>query len=481
MSLNADLNKIQETDLYQQIVEHLPVAVILTNEEGLITGANPFVVNLLGFSEQELTTLPFNQLISFHVKDGVAHTKTAFSSFTDIQQIADAHTEFMVRKKEGAPFFAEIQSSTYNDGLKNILIWTIRPIHREQTLIYELKERVKVQLALLSVTETLFKCADLSSALKECIPYIREGWQFPEYTVVRITLKDGAGYTSEGFEETPWGIFSTIESNQQHYGTIEVFYTTEVPAYGDSIFLAEEKKLLDGLAKLFSIFLDQLYTINKLRENEKLITKITGQIPANTYQFEIFEDGNVNVFFGSKGLNELMYDYTSDEMVNNITKVIDVIQEEDKKLFYQTMKEAYHNHADINMQYRTLHNDTVRWRWFRATSEKLENGKFIWYGSSQDVTPFIDYIDVLEQILSDISHVIRRPIATMLGLTDYIENATLTEENLKEIAQTIKTVVKEMDDYTQKLNEVYREKILNTSAGKMGFPHLIKRQRYFKS
>ena len=68
----------------------------------------------------------------------------------------------------------------------------------------------------------------------------------------------------------------------------------------------------------------------------------------------------------------------------------------------------------------------------------------------------------------------------MLGLTEYIEHAKLTEDNLKEIAQTIKTVVKEMDDYTKKLNEVYKEKILNTSAGKMGFPHLTKRQRYFK-
>ncbi len=185
----------------------------------------------------------------------------------------------------------------------------------------------------------------------------------------------------------------------------------------------------------------------------------------------------MKVHFASKGLNEFIYDYTAHELVHHPTKVIDLIIEEDKKHFYQAMRDAYQNHKVINIQYRTLFNNTIRWRWFRATPEFRENGQVIWYGSSQDVTPFIDYIDVLEQILSDISHIIRRPVATILGLTNLIEDTNLNEISIKEISEQLKIAAKEMDDYTRELNDAYNEKKLNTNAEKMGYPPLNKRER----
>lgn len=466
-----------ENNLYKDIFDLSPISLILTNADGLILEANHQALQLLGCSKDELNHLNLSAFLPYKTTGEDPTHKTPFVSFNDILETAVLTQEFLMQKKNGDSFFVELLLSRNNKGSEEIIIWQIRPIQREKKLIYELKERAKEQQALLKVTETLFKYNDVNRALSKCIPFIREAWEFPEYTAVRVKLVDGSGYVTEGFKETAWGLFTTIEGNKQAYGTIEVYYSQEVQSYGGFTFLKEEKKLIDGLAKLFSIFLDNLHTMKKLQENEKMITQITNQIPANTYQFEILPDGNVRVLFASKGLNEFIYDYTADELVNTPTKVIDLIIDEDKKVFYQVMKDGYHHPKTINLQYRTLHNNTIRWRWFRATPVSKENGQIVWYGSSQDVTPFIDYIDILEQILSDISHIIRRPVATMLGLTDLIDHTSLTETTIKEISKKLKIVAKEMDEYTQNLNSAYNEKKLNMSAEKIGFPPFSKRER----
>lgn len=468
---------MENTDLYKGIFEHAPIAHILTNSEGFILEANNHAAQLLGYNKAELTNVYIGQLFPFKPIGEDLTEKKTFTSFNDIVDAATLTQEFLVQKKENSQFFAQLHLSYYEPESTRIFIWTIKPTQQEKTLLYELKERIKEQQALLNVTEILFKHDNASRALNKCIPYIKNAWQFPEYTVVRVKLIDGSGYVTDGFKQTPWGFFSTIESNQQVYGTIEVYYTQEIRAYGGIQFLKEEKRLIDSLAKLFGIFLANLHTIKKLQDSERKITKITNQIPANTYQFEILADGNVKVHFASKGLNEFIYDYTSQDLVHTPNKVIDLIIDEDRKLFFQTMKKAYHDHNPINIQYRTLHNDTVRWRWFRATPEFRDNNEIVWYGSSQDVTPFIDHIDVLEQILSDISHFMRRPVASMLGLTDLIDHSNMNAHTVKDISTKLKVVASEMDDYIHQLNNTYNEKILNTSAEKIGFTPYRKRDR----
>ena len=452
-------------ELYRELFENSPTALIVTNSDGGILAANSCALELLGYHENELMASGIERILI----GGDLTNKKTFSSFEQVLAAYETSNEFLVQKKGNECFFAELHWTASNISLGELLVWSIRAILNEKKLRYDLKERIKEQLALLRVTETLFKCSDINVALSECVRHIRDGWQFPEFTVVRIKLSDGSGYTTEGFVETQWGLISNIQSNSQNYGTVEVYYTTEVPVYDDSLFLNEEKKLIDGLAKLLSIFLDQLFAMNQLKEKDALIIKITNQIPGNTYQFEIQEDGSIKIFFASKGTDSVFHNYTAEEVVDDAKKITDLIYEEDKTRYYQCMKNAYQNQKPLSVQYRIYFKDTVKWRWLRAAPEKTADGKVMWYGSSQDITPFIDYIGVLEQILRDISHVIRRPVTTMLGLTDLIESLNIPDKSTKELVESIKTVASEMDEYTRHLNQVYHEKKLVTSSVKMGF------------
>lgn len=61
----------------------------------------------------------------------------------------------------------------------------------------------------------------------------------------------------------------------------------------------------------------------------------------------------------------------------------------------------------------------------------------------------------MEQIMFDISHVLRKPVANLLGLTTMIENENFNEINFREYIGYIKTVSDELENFTRKLNETY--------------------------
>ncbi|MFC3562911.1 hypothetical protein [Pedobacter jamesrossensis] len=122
------------------------------------------------------------------------------------------------------------------------------------------------------------------------------------------------------------------------------------------------------------------------------------------------------------------------------------------------MKEAYRSEALISFQYRIIVKDMVRWRWLQAVPEKNKQGKMIWYGATRDITALVDYIVSVEQILFDISHVMRRPISSMLGITTLIKELKLDPEKVMNLAHQLHPVAMEMDKFIRELNNVYEQK-----------------------
>jgi signal transduction histidine kinase len=262
---------------------------------------------------------------------------------------------------------------------------------------------------------------------------------------------------------------------------LEVCYTIAFPHYLDSPFLQEEKELIDALGKLFSIFLDQWHTLSELQEKESLIRKITEQIPGNTYQFELDAMGNIRFLFASKGFAANNLSISAEQMRLNPNQILSLIHPEDWERFIDSMKAAHKNPTEIDIQYRILSNGEESWRWLKATAEKDKNGKVIWYGSTQDITQIINYIDVLEQVLFDISHVMRKPVATMLGLTDFLhDHENMDEKTLKDFAKHIRSVAGEIDQYIKNLNDTYVKKrhSINTATGQSLFQLLSKHKNF---
>nr|WP_294790458.1 PAS domain-containing protein [uncultured Mucilaginibacter sp.] len=217
-----------------------------------------------------------------------------------------------------------------------------------------------------------------------------------------------------------------------------------------------------------------------IKESSRLIKKITSQVPGNTYMFEIEESGKPNILFLNRGTEEYNYSSDPDGLKGDAEKVLEVLHDDDRVLFNEKMKEAYQSGGLISFQYRIVVRDTIRWRWMQAVSEKDSSGKVIWYGATRDVTALVDYIASVEQILFDISHVMRRPVSTILGITTVINEGDLDQEELMHFARQLHPVVKEMDKFMIELNQMYEQKRQINSLN-IDFSSLVdKRNSLFK-
>ena len=70
-------------------------------------------------------------------------------------------------------------------------------------LLYENTERLKELRGIKMTAEVLNRSTTLEESLQEICSFLPEAWQFPEYTVTRITYEDKV-FKSRNFKETPW-------------------------------------------------------------------------------------------------------------------------------------------------------------------------------------------------------------------------------------------------------------------------------------
>lgn len=202
---------------------------------------------------------------------------------------------------------------------------------------------------------------------------------------------------------------------------------------------------------------------DKIKQSEQLLKKITSQVPGNTYLFEIEESGHSKILFVSRGTDAINHDYDFDELSEKPEILREILHPDDKVKFNDQMKEAYQTGSMISFQYRTVINGNVRWRWMQAVPEKDDkSGKTLWYGSTSDITPLVDYVASIEQIIFDISHVMRRPVSSMLGMSKLIIDGDLSESEIKDLSQKLYLIAEEMDKFIHELNTDYQQKKQNT-------------------
>ncbi|WP_296618894.1 hypothetical protein [Marivirga sp.] len=89
---------------------------------------------------------------------------------------------------------------------------------------------------------------------------------------------------------------------------------------------------------------------------------------------------------------------------------------------------------------------------------EVRSGQYRCLGVLEDFTVQKAYGSVLDQIIFDISHVMRRPVVTMKGLTNLIDMDKFEIEDLKEVTNKIKTVSEEMEEYIKAMFKIYEAK-----------------------
>ena len=222
-----------------------------------------------------------------------------------------------------------------------------------------------------------------------------------------------------------------------------------------------QKKALQLLAQKA---MDYLQTRKRLLAQEEQIEqsaarlkRLTDLAPGVFFQFERRPGGAISVPYISKGIRALHPALKAEELKEHPELGLMVIHAEDRARVQGSMQASVSNITLWTIEFRIpLANGRIAWHWAQAQPERKDDGTVVWYGTIQDVSHMKAYTQTLEQILFDISHVMRRPVATMLGLTAAIEGEeALDEVQLRRFSQYIKTVSEELDEYLTRLNAEY--------------------------
>lgn len=121
-----------------------------------------------------------------------------------------------------------------------------------QRLFRDLQERAKELNCVYRVEElTSDPEAELVDILRDVVAAVPAGWQYSDVCQARITL-NGQTYESAEFRPTPWVLSAPICLQGQPVGTLEVFYTQEMPHAHEGPFLREERRLIDTIADRIS-------------------------------------------------------------------------------------------------------------------------------------------------------------------------------------------------------------------------------------
>jgi signal transduction histidine kinase len=122
---------------------------------------------------------------------------------------------------------------------------------------FELRERVKeltcmYNIANLAVTSN----QDMDLFLQQAAELLPPAYLYPEITAARIML-DGKAYETRGFAESPRSQCADVLVGGLRRGAVEVVYREPRPELDEGPFLAEERRLLDSVAREISLIIER--------------------------------------------------------------------------------------------------------------------------------------------------------------------------------------------------------------------------------
>jgi hypothetical protein len=156
---------------------------------------------------------------------------------------------------------------------------------RYQKLRAENIERLKELAAINRTTQIIKEGKSIDETLRQICMIIPPAWQYPQFTVARITY-DGKEYTSSEFTPTKWVQNQKFETIDNKQGFIDIFYLRKFPDLDEGPFLMEERHLLDNLSNILAGYINSVVAKSVIRgpaqqpgqvQSETMIPPVSGR------------------------------------------------------------------------------------------------------------------------------------------------------------------------------------------------------------
>lgn len=225
----------------------------------------------------------------------------------------------------------------------------------------------------------------------------------------------------------------------------------------------DQKRALQIIAKKVMDKIESLKLVTQLTKssdfNSNRLIKLTENLPIGIFEMIVTKSGKMNFTFLSKGIKKLHPNSNLEDWLENASIGFSLMHQEDIEGLKKAILDSIATSKELYHEYRVKTNHGYDWHAMSGYPTSTINGKTKLHGSFTDVSHHFQYASAIEQISFDISHVLRRPITSMLGVVNLIDTEKdLSSEKLKEYSGFMKSIANEMEAFTRHLNQIYAEK-----------------------
>ncbi len=224
-----------------------------------------------------------------------------------------------------------------------------------------------------------------------------------------------------------------------------------------------EKQILNILSKKVMQYLNNRREIlnqkSQIATDAVKLRNLTDKLPISIFQLNKSTKNKLRFEFLNNTMKEMCPSVIVNKWVKSPEILFSSIHPDDTDRFINHLNESFDNLSFSNIQFRVKIGSTWAWHTLKGEVVKITDGSKAFYGSVLNIDGQMEYEKTLEQIAFDISHILRRPVTSLLGLIDLVDTTEkLTKKELFKYIELVKTVSMEMEVYTRELNDIYQKK-----------------------
>ena len=212
----------------QRLLDAMPVGVLLVGADGRVHRANKQALQLLGYTQQELTGLDVDTLVPEPSRSLHRDHRNAYAA-EPTQRPMGFRRDLYAQRRDGTTFPVEIGLSPLEYKGEIATLCTIvditdrkRQEAERESLVFELETRNAAVGSMYRVSELTRAVAPSESALREIAEATREGLLGAPVAGVRITV-DGTAYEDSEFHASDDAIGVELSVDGRQRGKVEAF------------------------------------------------------------------------------------------------------------------------------------------------------------------------------------------------------------------------------------------------------------------
>ncbi|MFC4763101.1 ATP-binding protein [Dyella koreensis] len=208
--------------------------------------------------------------------------------------------------------------------------------------------------------------------------------------------------------------------------------------------------------------------VEERRRVEKLLAKVTDNLPAVVYQLRRTPDGHFSFPFIAGDMPS-MFGTTADEAIRDERYLLSLVHPDDQPVLQQALERASATLDNVAIDFRAKSSEGWRWIRSRGRLHESDHGMQLWSGFWIDVTEARAQSEALvaakaeaeraaaakAEFLATMSHEIRTPMSGVLGMLEVLAHTGLDGEQkrvletIEDSAQMLRQIIDDILDFSK--------------------------------